>query len=184
MGLFLIMNRQNMVLQCTTMRKSSIAYDTFMFLLFWPRASQAVLEVSFFSSSCWEFHFASFRIMSYCTGSPCNSRFLGEMEIRELQNREFQGPPIFGSRCPLTLYYFLFIMLIGNYLSISFEKVAIFSIFNSKKLGVIAKCGHFEGFKKPRIANPRNSRPRIARTPCIQEKNKLESLAKTRLNTL
>ena len=34
--------------------------------------------------------------------------------------------PIFGSQCPLTLYYFLFIMLIGNYLSISFEKVAIF----------------------------------------------------------
>ena len=34
--------------------------------------------------------------------------------------------PIYGSRCPLTVYYFLFIMLIGNYLSISFEKVAIF----------------------------------------------------------
>ena len=62
-------------------------------------------------------------------GSPCNSRFLGEMEIRKLQNRKFQGSPIFGSQCPLTLYYFLFIMLIGNYLSISFEKVAIFLAF-------------------------------------------------------
>ena len=34
--------------------------------------------------------------------------------------------PIFGSPCPLTLYYFRFIMLIGNYLSIPCEKVAIF----------------------------------------------------------
>ena len=30
------------------------------------------------------------------TGGPCNSRILGEMEIRELQNREFQGPPYLG----------------------------------------------------------------------------------------
>ena len=26
------------------------------------------------------------------TGSPCNSRILGEIKIRELQNRELQGP--------------------------------------------------------------------------------------------
>ena len=30
------------------------------------------------------------------TGSPCNSRILGEMKIRELQNREFQGPQHLG----------------------------------------------------------------------------------------
>ena len=30
------------------------------------------------------------------TGSPCNSRILEEMEIRELQNREFQGPQHLG----------------------------------------------------------------------------------------
>ena len=28
------------------------------------------------------------------TGSPCSSRISGEMKIRELQNREFQGPRI------------------------------------------------------------------------------------------
>ena len=38
------------------------------------------------------------------TGGPCNSRIFGEMKIRELQNREFQGPPVFGSKCPLKLY--------------------------------------------------------------------------------
>ena len=35
------------------------------------------------------------------TGSPCNSRIFGEMEIRELQNREFQGPPYLGLDVPL-----------------------------------------------------------------------------------
>ena len=30
------------------------------------------------------------------TGSPCNSRIFGEMKIRELQNREFQGPQHLG----------------------------------------------------------------------------------------
>ena len=30
------------------------------------------------------------------TGSPCNSQIFGEMKIRELQNREFQGPRYLG----------------------------------------------------------------------------------------
>ena len=34
------------------------------------------------------------------TGSPCNSRILGQMEIRELQNREFQGLPYLGLDVP------------------------------------------------------------------------------------
>lgn len=34
------------------------------------------------------------------TGSPCNSRILGEMKIRELQNREFQGPLYMGLNVP------------------------------------------------------------------------------------
>ena len=34
------------------------------------------------------------------TGGPCNSRILGEMEIRELQNREFQGPMYLGLNVP------------------------------------------------------------------------------------
>ena len=34
--------------------------------------------------------------------------------------------PVFGSKCPLKLYQFLFTMLIGNYLPISIENVAIF----------------------------------------------------------
>ena len=34
------------------------------------------------------------------TGGPYNSRILGEMEIRELQNREFQGPPYLGLDVP------------------------------------------------------------------------------------
>jgi len=33
---------------------------------FWPRASQAVLEKTFSSSSSWDFHFASIRIVSFC----------------------------------------------------------------------------------------------------------------------
>ena len=64
-------------------------------------------------------------------------------------------------------------MLIDNFLSISMVKVAIFSIFNSKKLGFIAKCQHCEGFKKPQIANPQNSKPRIARTPCIKKSDQI-----------
>ena len=71
---------------------------------------------------------------------------------------------IFGCICLLKLYQYLFIMQIYNYLSISMEKLAIFQHLQLKKLGFIAKCRHFEGFKKPRIANLRNSRPRIART--------------------
>ena len=55
-------------------------------------------------------------------------------------------------------------MLIGNHLSIYMEKVTIFQhFFNSEKLGFIAKYGHFEGLKK-QMANPRKSKPRIART--------------------
>ena len=34
------------------------------------------------------------------TGDPCNSRILGEMKIRELQNREFQGPLYLGLNVP------------------------------------------------------------------------------------
>ena len=32
-----------------------------------------------------------FLITYIITGGPCNLRILGEMKIRELQNREFQG---------------------------------------------------------------------------------------------
>ena len=35
-----------------------------------------------------------------CTRGPCNSRILGEMKIRELQNREFQGPQYLGLNVP------------------------------------------------------------------------------------
>ena len=35
-------------------------------------------------------------LLELTTGSPCNSRILGEMKIRELQNREFQGPQHLG----------------------------------------------------------------------------------------
>ena len=34
------------------------------------------------------------------TGGPCNSRILGEIKIRELQNREFQGTPYLGVDVP------------------------------------------------------------------------------------
>ena len=34
------------------------------------------------------------------TESPCNSQILGEMKIRELQNREFQGTPYLGVDVP------------------------------------------------------------------------------------
>ena len=42
----------------------------------------------------------SFPAKQQSTGSPCNSRFLGEMEIRELRNHEFQGPPYLGLNIP------------------------------------------------------------------------------------
>ena len=54
--------------------------------------------------------------------------FWGNGNLRITKPR-ISRSPIFGSRCPLTLYYFHFIMLIGNHLSISFEKVAIFQHF-------------------------------------------------------
>ena len=43
-----------------------------------------------------KFKHAAISVLHSDTGSPCNSRILGEMEIRELQNREFQGPPYLG----------------------------------------------------------------------------------------
>ena len=36
----------------------------------------------------------------------------------------------------------------------------------SKRVEFFANCGHFQDFKKPRIANLRNTKPLIARIPC------------------
>ena len=105
-------------------------------------------------------------------------------------------------------------MLNGNYLSISFEKVAISLAFltlknfellqnvgilrvlknrelqireiqdrelqglpvvvSMKRVGFFANCEQREVFKKPRIANPRNTKPRIARTPCKSNKSQFK----------
>ena len=48
-------------------------------------------------------HFSSNFELIFChqyTGSPCNSRISGEVKIRELQNREFQGPLHLGLNVP------------------------------------------------------------------------------------
>ena len=99
------------------------------------------------------------------TRSPCNSRIFGEMKIRKLQNREFQGPHVWVYMPPkivlIPLYNANWKLFFNFY-----EKSSNFLAFSSlKKLGFIAKCRQFEGFKKTRIANPRNSKPRNARIP-------------------
>ena len=58
-----------------------------------PRASQLVSFLQPFKSTLWILVLVSVNI---CTGGPCNSRILGEMKIRELQNREFQGTLLLG----------------------------------------------------------------------------------------
>ena len=90
-------------------------------------------------------------------------QILGKMKIRQFQNREFQGTLYFGLNVLKNYINFdLLSYLAIIYLLISIEKLAV-----TKKVGFITKCGYFLGFKKMRTANPRNSKPRIARIPCI-----------------
>ena len=58
------------------------------------------------------------------TGNSWNLRILREMKIRELQ-----GPPVFGFICPIKLYLFLNMMLIGSYFPSFVMQVATFLYF-------------------------------------------------------
>ena len=93
--------------------------------------------------------------------------FWGKWKSGNYKTANFKDPHIWVSMSPNIVLIPLNRAKWQLFINIIWKSSHFFSIFDSKKLWVIAKCGHFEGFKKPRIANPRNSRPRIARTPCI-----------------
>ena len=65
--------------------------------------------------------------------------------------------PFYNANWQLFTYFF----------SKSTHFLAISSLKVTARVGFFANFGHFQGFKKPRIANPRNTKPRIARNPCI-----------------